>query len=83
MASPLSMQYRYIERCSMGYVEFKRNDQAVRFHTGEAVETPDWLAGKLANNSAFELVIDEDTALVAAAPRRGRPPKVISDASGA
>lgn len=50
------MQFRYIERCPMGYVEFRRNDEVVRMHTGEVVDVPDWLAAKLANNNHFEQV---------------------------
>lgn len=65
------MQYRYIGRCAMGYVEFRRNDEVTRMHIGEEVEVPDWLAAKLANNNHFELVKDDGT--VVAAKRGGWP----------
>lgn len=85
------MQYRYIERCPMGYVEFVRGDERVRMYTGEAVEVPEWLGKKLATNNHFEAVMEDGQTIMAqgshsdddavysdSAPRsRGRPRKVF------
>lgn len=74
------MKYRYIERCAKGQVEFQTPDGLIVMPTGEAVEVPDSLAKKLAHNTHFEAVIEEDgeeVALSSAPRRRGRPPKSV------
>lgn len=52
------MKYRYIGRCAQGFVQFTGPKDTVVMPQGEAVEVPEWLAGKLANNSHFEKVED-------------------------
>lgn len=61
------MKFRYTGQCDAGYVKFGD----VVMPEGEAVEVPNWLSKKLANNSHFEAVAEE----AAEAPRRGRKPK--------
>lgn len=68
------MQYRYIERNAKGYVEFQTAEGPIRMETGVAVEVPDSLGKKLANNDHFEAVT-EDGSVVSVQKRRGRPPK--------
>lgn len=69
------MKYRYIERCAKGQVEFQTSDGLIVMPTGEAVEVPDSLAKKLANNNHFEAISEDGTAIAVVAKRRGRPPK--------
>jgi len=51
-------KYRYIGECAAGFVQFNRpnkiEEPPVVMPTGKAVEVPDWLATKLADNSHFE-----------------------------
>lgn len=72
------MKYRYIGDCATGFVSFTSGMDTVFMPAGEAVDVPDWLARKLANNDHFEAVTDDGVTIMP--KRRGRPPKVRDDA---
>ena len=57
------MKFKYTGDCAAGQVRFSRpNEAEIVMPKGEAVECPDWLAEKLANNSHFEAVNDSSGA---------------------
>lgn len=64
-------KYRFIGHNAHGYVSFERNGETLTYNIGEAVETPPWLAKKLAGNPDFELATGDDSGLVS---RRNRKP---------
>lgn len=47
-------RYRYIGDCAKGEVVFTKEGVSVVMPKDVAVDVPDWLAAKLANNNHFE-----------------------------
>jgi len=87
------VKFRYLGGCAAGFVQFARaNEPAVVLPEGESVDVPEWLAVKLKTNNHFELVPDDAVLVeigradgvvdqnVMLPKRRGRKPKVTSDA---
>lgn len=74
------MKFIYIGHCAAGFVQFadpKANGKPIVMPEGEAVEVPEWLAKKLANNNHFEAVSENFDALdfATAEPNADKPPR--------